>query len=143
MIEMSATGESVMNKWQWRGIVSVLFALSLVLVWSAGTAVAQATEICDNGKDDDGDGLIDGADPDCKKPPPGIPCSPGFWKTEQHRGDFNAACGDAAALATSLGLTALDTCAELLAAVGCKGADATCLRSLAASLLNTVSSCEE
>jgi hypothetical protein len=25
--------------------------------------------VCDNSKDDDGDGLIDGRDPDCRPPP--------------------------------------------------------------------------
>jgi hypothetical protein len=35
------------------------------------TARAQVSnEDCDNGRDDDGDGLIDGADPDCQLPPP-------------------------------------------------------------------------
>jgi hypothetical protein len=35
------------------------------------TARAQVSnEDCDNGIDDDGDGLIDGADPDCQLPPP-------------------------------------------------------------------------
>jgi hypothetical protein len=144
-IERSATGESVMHKGQWRGIVSVLLALSLVVVWAAGTAVAQTkVEICDNKIDDDGDGFIDGADPDCQKPPPppsGTPCSPGFWKN--HSDEFNAACGDAAALAVVLGLSRLDSCPELLGAVSCKGSDASCLRSLAAALLNTVSGCQE
>jgi hypothetical protein len=120
----------------------LFFAVSLGLVLlPVGTASAQV-EICDNKVDDDGDGLIDGDDPDCKKPPPpGVPCSPGFWKN--HPDEFNAACDDAATLAASLGITRLDTCGELLDAVSCRGSDASCLRSLAASLLNTVSSCQE
>jgi hypothetical protein len=124
-------------------MIALLFVFGLAPVLSVDMATAQTkpVEICDNGKDDDGDGLIDGADPDCKKTPPGVPCSPGFWKN--HPEDFGGACGDAAALAGFLGITQLDSCDELLAAVKCKGADATCLRSLAASLLNTVSGCEE
>jgi hypothetical protein len=35
------------------------------------------TEICNNGIDDDGDGLIDSADPDCATPPPPPPPPPG------------------------------------------------------------------
>jgi hypothetical protein len=145
---MSTTGGSIMNKWQWRGIVSVLFALSLVLGLSAGTAMAQETS-CNDGIDNDGDKAIDCKDSDCtnsefcKTPPPpnGTPCSPGFWKN--HEDEFDAACGAAAALAAAQGITRLDTCDELLAAVSCRGSDASCLRSLAASLLNTVSGCEE
>jgi len=34
------------------------------------------TEVCDNGVDDDGDGLIDAADPDCAAPPPPPPPTP-------------------------------------------------------------------
>jgi hypothetical protein len=129
---------------------ALLFAVGLGLVLlPVGTASAQ--EVCDNGVDDNKDGLVDCRDPlcfespKCKVPPPptGTPCSPGFWKTVPHRAEFLAACDDAAALAAFLGITRLDTCDELLAAVSCQGADATCLRSLAASLLNTVSSCVE
>jgi hypothetical protein len=133
-------------------IVGLFFVVSLALVLlPTGTATAQVKEICTDGIDNDGDKLIDCKDPDCaeapecKVPPPpppgGIPCSPGFWKN--HPDDFNAACDDAAALAASLGIERLDTCGELLAAVSCKGSDASCLRSLAASLLNTVSGCQE
>jgi hypothetical protein len=128
-------------------IICLSFVVGGLVLLPLGTASAQTkVEICDNKVDDDGDGLIDENDPDCKKtppPPPGIPCSPGFWKAEPHRDEFNAACVPAGVLAASLGLTALDSCDELFAAVSCKGADATCLRSLAASLLNTVSGCTE
>jgi hypothetical protein len=128
---------------------ALFFAVGLGLVLlPVGTASAQETA-CNDGLDNDGDKLIDCKDPDCatdpacKVPPPpsGIPCSPGFWKN--HTEDFEGACGDAAALAVLLGITRLDTCGELLAAVSCKGSDASCLRSLAASLLNTVSGCQE
>jgi hypothetical protein len=133
-------------------IVGLFFVVGLALVLlSTGTATAQVKggEICDDGIDNNGDKLIDckdplcATDPACKvpPPPPGIPCSPGFWKN--HTEDFEGACGDAAALAVLLGITRLDTCGELLAAVSCKGSDASCLRSLAASLLNTVSGCQE
>jgi hypothetical protein len=129
---------------------AVLFAVGLGLVLlPVGTASAQETA-CNDGLDNDGDKLIDCKDPDCanapncvKTPPPptGTPCSPGFWKN--HDDEFEAACGDAAALAATLGITRLDTCGELLAAVSCQGSNASCLRSVAASLLNTVSGCEE
>lgn len=56
-----------MNKRQWLGIVSVFFALGLVLVLSGGTA--QAQEVCNDGTDNDGDKLIDCKDPDCAKNP--------------------------------------------------------------------------
>lgn len=131
-----------MNKWQWRGILSVLFALSLVLVWSAGTAVAQVkAEICDNKVDDDGDGLVDLDDPDCKTPPPppnGIPCSPGFWKN--HPAQFAEVCQEAADLFL---LDPFTTCDDLFTALTCPGRDSTCGRSAAAALLNQVSGCVE
>lgn len=134
-----------MNKWQWRGIVSVLFALSLVLGLSAGTAMAQV-EICNDGIDNDGDKAIDCKDSDCtnsefcKTPPPpdGTPCSPGYWKN--HLDEFNEFCTSAAALTVE---PRLDSCSDLLTALTCKGSDASCLRSAAAALLNTVSGCEE
>jgi hypothetical protein len=119
---MSTTGESVMNKWQWRGIVSVFFALSLVMVLSAGTAQAQC----------------DPKDPKCEPPPKTTACSPGYWKN--HLDEFNEFCGAAAALALT---EELDSCPELLTALTCKGSDASCLRSVAAALMNTVSGCEE
>jgi hypothetical protein len=129
-----------MNKWQWRGIVGVLFALSLVLGWSASTAVAQVAEICDNKVDDDGDKLIDLDDPDCKKPPTGTPCSPGFWKTEPHRALFDEVCQDAADLNP---LDQFVDCDDLFTALTCPGRDSTCGRSAAAALLNQVSGCVE
>jgi hypothetical protein len=45
-----------------------------------------ATEICDNGIDDDCDGLIDGDDPDCAMGGEG--CSPGYWKQPHHFGSW-------------------------------------------------------
>jgi hypothetical protein len=41
--------------------------LAIIQVTAEATVT---TEICDNGIDDDGDGLIDAADPDCAGPPP-------------------------------------------------------------------------
>jgi hypothetical protein len=120
---------------------ALLFAVGLGLVLlPVDTATAQKGEICDNKIDDDGDGLVDLDDPDCKTPPPppGIPCSPGFWKN--HLDEFNAFCG--AATAVDLG-DSFQTCDQLLTALTCKGSDASCLRSVAAALLNTVSGCEE
>jgi hypothetical protein len=69
--------------------------------------------------------------------PSGTPCSPGFWKN--HPDEFNASCGAAAALPGDQ----FTTCAELLTALTCKGSDASCGRSAAASALNTVSGCVE
>jgi Tol biopolymer transport system component len=44
---------------------------NLFLAIIATTAeAAVTTEICDNGIDDDGDGLVDDDDPDCQQPPP-------------------------------------------------------------------------
>jgi hypothetical protein len=121
-------------------LLCLFFVVGGLVLLPLGTASAQKpVEICDNGIDDDGNGLIDGDDPACKKtPPPGIPCSPGFWKN--HLTAFNAVCQ---AAADSTQDTRLDTCGELFAAVSCKGADATCLRSVAAALLNAVSGCQE
>jgi hypothetical protein len=121
-------------------IICLFFVVGGLVLLPLGTASAQTkVEICDNKVDDDGDGLIDENDPDCKKtPPPGIPCSPGFWKN--HPDDFNMWCDEAAALLPN---DPFATCADLFAAVSCKGADATCLRSVAAALLNTVSGCQE
>jgi len=126
-----------MNKWQWRVIVSVLFALSLVLVLSAGTAVAQTKEICNDGIDNDGDKFIDCADSDCandaacKKP--GTGCSPGFYKNH---------------LTVWVGICCNDTtsdpsCAELSEALTCKGSDASCGRSAAAAFLDACTGCSE
>jgi hypothetical protein len=125
-------------------LLGLFFAVGLALVVLAPD-VATAQEVCNDGIDNDKDTLIDCKDPDCatdpacKVPPPsGIPCSPGFWKN--HPDDFNEFCDEAAASTLD---PRLDTCAELLAAVTCKGADATCLRSAAAALLNAVSGCQE
>jgi hypothetical protein len=124
-----------MNKWQWRVIVSVLFALSLVLVLSAGTAVAQKpVEICDNGIDDDGNKLVDCADPACAKDPAcqkATGCSPGFYKNHT---DFWDQCCDG---------EGQPTCAQLLTALTCKGADAICGRSAAALYLDGCTQCSE
>ena len=135
-----------MNQWQWRGIISVVFALSLVVGWAAGTAVAQKTggEICTDGLDNDGNKLIDCADPACatdpvcKGTPVGTPCSPGYWKN--HPNDFNAYCGAAVALSTT---DRFGTCDALYTALTCTGRDSTCGRSAAADLLNDVSGCVE
>ncbi|MGH7344159.1 MAG: hypothetical protein ACREK4_04550, partial [Candidatus Rokuibacteriota bacterium] len=106
-------------------ILCLLFVVGLGLVLlPVGTASAQVKEICTDGMDNDGDKLIDCKDPDCatdpacKVPPPpsGTPCSPGFWKN--HLDEFNSACGAAAVLAAN---TRLDSCADLLVALTCKG----------------------
>jgi hypothetical protein len=131
-----------MNRQRLFLMIGLFFVVGLALgLLSTGTASAQTkVEICDNKIDDDGDGLVDLDDPDCKKPPPpnGVPCSPGFWKN--HPEDFNQFCEAAAGLTTE---ARLDSCTDLLVALTCKGSDASCLRSAAAALLNTVSGCEE
>lgn len=108
-------------KKQWLSLVmAMFFVVGLPFVMFVDTASAQV---------------------DCKKNPEqckGTPCSPGFWKN--HADAFNAWC-DLAADQTAD--PRLDSCAELAAAVSCKGADATCLRSVAAALLNSVSGCQE
>ena len=65
----------------------------------------------------------------CKE---GTPCSPGFYKKHL---DFwvDVYCGDSTD----------PSCGELLDALTCKGADATCGRSAAAAFLNDVSGCTE
>jgi hypothetical protein len=89
------------------------------------------TEVCDDNIDNDCDGQVD---EDCKEE--GTPCSPGYWRN--HPSHFNSVCAAAAASTTN---TALDSCAELLFALGgptgCKGGDAACFRQEAAALLNT------
>ena len=70
-------------------------------------------------------------------PVEGIPCSPGYWKN--HASEFASYCGAAAALPGDR----FTTCDQLLTALTCRGADATCGRSSAATALNTVSACTE
>jgi hypothetical protein len=93
-------------------------ALSIGLMAVAGPASAQT---------------CDPKDPKCVPPPKGgTPCSPGFYK--QHI-DFwwNVYCND----------VSTPTCSQLLTALTCKGADATCGRSAAAAYLNAQSGCTE
>ena len=60
---------------------------NLFLAVIAVTAQARVTtEICDNGVDDDGDGLVDGDDPDCAPPPP--QCSDTFDNDSDGKTDF-------------------------------------------------------
>ena len=98
---------------------------------SVNISAQTKVEICDNGKDDDGDGKIDGADEDCKTPG-GQPCSPGYWKNHQEEwvGIF---CTNATS----------PSCATLLTALTCKGSDASCGRSAAAAYLNSLTGCTE
>lgn len=103
---------------------------------------------CTDGKDNDGDKLMDCADPDCstdpacvKNPPPsGTPCSPGYWKN--HRTAFNDVCDEAAAIAGDQ----FTSCSELLTAITCTGNQPGCTgarRQAAAAALNSVSGCTE
>jgi hypothetical protein len=106
-------------------------------------------EVCTDGQDNDGDKLIDCADSDCSEdpscktppPPPGIPCSPGYWKN--HTSDFNEWCDEAAAIAGD----PFTSCAQIWTAITCNGGpknDCTgARRQAAATALNTVSGCTE
>jgi hypothetical protein len=70
----------------------VLLIGSVFTVYTVDTLAQEKVEICDNKIDDDGDGLVDLDDPDCKKtPPPGTGCSPGFYKNHP---EFWAQCCD-------------------------------------------------
>ena len=106
-----------------------LFIGSTVNVFSID-ALAQSKEICDNGKDDDGDGLIDGNDPDCKKTGEG--CSPGFYKN--HTEIWDGICCDG---------EGEPACADLLEDLTCKGSDAECGRSASAAFLDACTGCTE
>lgn len=58
-----------------------MIKLLSTLLFAVSTVVATAQEICDNGKDDDRDGLIDLKDPDCQchwKSPENILLNPSF-----------------------------------------------------------------
>jgi len=120
-----------------KAFLFLLLALSVCCSIGGLTGVAFAQtkgEICDNGIDDDGDGLADCDDPECKctPPPEGTPCSPGYWKN--HLTHFNQFCAAAAALSL---IDQFDDCQDLLTALTCKGSDASCGRSAAAALMNT------
>lgn len=107
------------------------------------------TESCTDGQDNDGDKLIDCADSDCSEdpscktppPPPGIPCSPGYWKN--HTSDFNEWCDEAAAIAGD----PFTSCAQIWTAITCNGGPKNdcsgARRQAAATALNTVSGCTE
>lgn len=79
-------------------------------------------ESCTDGKDNDGDKLIDCADADCaeecKNPPPpsGPPCSPGWWKQTGHQDEFEAACAEVESETGGAW-----TCEELWFAITCNG----------------------
>ena len=95
-------------------------ALGLGLAALSGTASAGTT--------------CDPKDPKCEPPKVGN-CSPGFYK--KHLTFWvNIYCDNATG-----GFSA--SCADLLRALTCKGGDALCGRSAAASYLNSVSGCTE
>ena len=112
-------------------LLALLCALPLFAMRSSQTSAQTKVEICDNKVDDDGDGLIDCADPDCNCNPKGTPCSPGYWKN--HRAQFNTWCGQVPGW----------TCDQLWTALNCRGSDASCRRGAAAAALNAVSGCTE
>lgn len=122
----------------------LLVMLALLVCFSiaglTNSAIAQTKgEICDNGKDDDGDKLVDCDDPDCDcTPEEGVPCSPGYWKN--HLTEFNQYCQAAVNLDAN---DRFASCDDLLTALTCRGANDTCGRSAAAALLNRVSGCFE
>ena len=96
-------------------------------------------EICDNGKDDDGDKLVDCDDPDCD-------CTPEEGVPcspgywKNHLTEFNQYCQAAVNLDAN---DRFASCDDLLTALTCRGANDTCGRSAAAALLNRVSGCFE
>ncbi len=55
--------------------------LSLFILLFSLTAVTAQTEICGNGIDDDGDGYLDGYDPDCNSSPPVLCFAPALAST--------------------------------------------------------------
>lgn len=126
-----------MNKRQWFSIISVFFALSLLLGWSISPVMAQTKEVCTDGKDNDGDKAIDCKDPDCAKDPAcqnaGTGCSPGFYKN--HLTFWVGTCCD--------DTTTDPSCAEILTALTCRGSDASCGRSAAAAFLDACTGCSE
>lgn len=79
-------------------LILVLGCFGLLVMGTGGPAdssAQKAVEICDDGKDNDGDKKIDCDDPDCSKDPScdgGEPCSPGYWKN--HPGDWVGICCD-------------------------------------------------
>ena len=99
-------------------------------VFSVNVSAQTKTEICDNKIDDDGDGLVDGADPDCQKTSTG--CSPGFYKNHTDIW-VGICCTDSTS----------PTCGSLLTALTCKGSDASCGRSAAAAFLDACTGCSE
>jgi hypothetical protein len=113
-----------------------LMLLCTALVMAVGSRVysvnvlAQSKEICDNGKDDDGDGLVDANDPDCKKT--GTGCSPGYYKN--HPEIWVGIC---------CSVDSDPTCAQLDTRLTCKGSDASCGRSSAAAFLDACTGCSE
>jgi hypothetical protein len=78
----------------------------------------------------------DPKDPKCEEPPPPPKtgdCSPGYWKN--HLTEWVGIYCDTGAYPVS--------CAVVLAALTCKGSDASCGRSLAAAYLNALTGCTE
>ena len=117
-------------------IIGLFFAVSLMLALSVGTAAAQK-EICNDGIDNDGNKLVDCADPACANDPAcqkkGTGCSPGFYK--HHLTFWVGICCD--------DTTTDPSCSELLTALACKGSDASCGRSAAAAFLDACTHCSE
>src|SRR5262245_2785040 len=117
-------------------LLALLCTLPLFALIDSAPLAQEKKEICNNGVDDDGDKLVDCADPDCKCHH-GKDCSPGFWKN--HEDAFNQFCEEAAAIPGN----AFSSCDDLRAALNCKGSNADCKRSAAAAALNQVSGCKE
>jgi hypothetical protein len=114
-------------------VAVILFGLGLVSSSVTNTiAGGVAVEDCTDGKDNDGDKLVDCEDSDCDcGGGGGVGCSPGYWKN--HVDHFNAVCGSVPNW----------TCASLWTAITCKGSNESCGRSAAADALNAVSGCTE
>jgi hypothetical protein len=109
-----------MKTQKWYMIFSLFLAVGLALVLSAGTAMAQ--EVCNDSTDNDKDGLVDCADPECAtnpkfcpQPPPadGADCSPGYYKKHTDTWDDGICCaGNALTSGTACNQIYLRLCAE-------------------------------
>jgi hypothetical protein len=117
-------------------MLGLVLVLGVALALSPDIAMAQTPEVCNDGKDNDGDKLVDCKDPDCATDPvcqkPGTGCSPGFYKN--HPELWVGVCCDA---------TTTPSCGALLDALTCKGSDDSCGRSAAALFLDACTGCSE
>ena len=121
--------------------VAACSGTSSSMIPTAPTASASSAAASANFSPNPGDPPTCETDPSlCEPPPPppGTPCSPGYWKN--HITEFNSYCSAAAAVSTS---DRFSSCGSLMTALTCRGSDASCGRNAAALLLDQVSGCTE